>query len=201
MNNSSDRYIRSELKTKKTLERRRYLESTEKDDSETSDNKILESKEKNKIPESMEKNKNSLISGETPTNKRRNEEDNFVSEYVSIPAAEGLKITIKQSDSPQAIKRNIIEYESGSDISEQGNRTPELQQKTVVSIEHHLSPQPKEMTLSDGRTQPLPRTAAGHICRNPRWAQSPRWTQNRLWKLLLPNPIAHSHYRGQKKLG
>ncbi|CAH1110551.1 unnamed protein product [Psylliodes chrysocephalus] len=189
-NSYADRYSSSDHDTKRS---RRYLQSTEKEDSQTSDNRLsesmenrvwesmenskhwesmeksnlesmentnrLQSMEKDKNLQSMEKAKNlqslekNKNSDETPVNKRRNEIDNFVSEYISIPAAEGLKITIKQSDVPQALKRNIMDFNSDSESAE---RTPLLKQNIIVPLIHNPPPQPKEMSLPDGRTQPLP---------------------------------------------
>lgn len=136
----------------------------------------------------MEKNKNKPISG---GNKRRNEDDKFVSEYVSIPASEGLKITIRQSDVPQALKQNIMEYESRSDSSEQGIRTPLLHQKVVVPVEHHPSHQPTKMTLPSGRTQPLPNKPTAYKPK-PKLASNPT-------EEITPHRTAPSPYRWQRK--
>lgn len=38
------------------------------------------------------------------SNKKKSHSDEFVSEYVSIPSSEGIKITIKQNDVPLALR-------------------------------------------------------------------------------------------------
>ncbi|CAH1103010.1 unnamed protein product [Psylliodes chrysocephalus] len=130
-----------------TLEKTKKLKSLEKTELESMENENLES---------MEKIKNFKFTPRRYEQANKKNEDDFVSGYVAIPSAEGIKITIKQSDVPQALRKNIMEYNSGQELSGDENQSSRLKQTLVTPILHPLPDQPSELTLPSGRTQPLP---------------------------------------------
>ncbi|CAH1099549.1 unnamed protein product [Psylliodes chrysocephalus] len=111
----------------------------------------------NKNPYNAKTDENSQTSEQelsvTNTNANNQNMDNFNSEYVSIPSAEGLKITILNSDIPQKLRQNIMRYDftSGAELSGDENIPPTLNQTVVEPILHHLAEQPEKLILPDKR--------------------------------------------------
>ncbi|CAH1110469.1 unnamed protein product [Psylliodes chrysocephalus] len=138
-----------------------YYSSVDSNDGDLPQNSDVDMEE-NTSDKDPDKKSNTSSSEETPPTPEKENipnptpYDDFTSAYVSIPSAEGLKITIMNSDVPSALRQNIMGYKetSGPELSGDERQIPVLNQKVIQPIMHELPEQPRELTLSDGRTQP-----------------------------------------------
>ncbi|CAH1106679.1 unnamed protein product [Psylliodes chrysocephalus] len=166
------------------------VESSDGENLEISDVDMEEpdtNQDTDKDPYSAKTDENSQTSEQefslTNANARNQNVDNFNSEYVSIPSAEGLKITILNSDIPQKLRQNIMrfDYTSGAEHSGDENLPPTLNQTEVETIVHPLPEQPEKLTLPDKRITlpqaltPKPSTSKVHV------------TEEKTEKLALPD--------------